>query len=436
MSQATAKAKAPKKPIQYAKNAQVGDVVHIKGGQVSNHGQLRRWFGSQADSHWFTGTVEEIVHLTVGKTKTTMYDVRYLFPDGSNKLLRKKNIFHHPGAWVNPHPPPKAPILGAGHTRVPASAAARGRRVQAPLFDDTDESSVDSLLEALLARERARVRPPAGLKTDEDSSVDSNHGPVSPPREIDVDERSRNILLDDEISGIMESQLPFDSQGTYVVEEPSIRPVTVPHLVEPAYKSDFHDWFLVDEEDDHETNGPVAEIKWRFVGSDGGFMEPNDDKSDTKRTPLDYFLSTMPPASIKRILRETNAKLLERESNEMGIAEMLRFFGVCILVTRFKFGRRRELWGHTTGSKYIPTANFANTGMSRDRFEEIWSLLTFSHQEPERPYGMSSAAYRWTLVDDFVDDFNRHRRARFRPSETVSAMTSESIANITTSDLY
>jgi hypothetical protein len=116
MSQATAKAKAVKKPTQYAKNAKVGDVVHIKGAQVSHLSQLRRWFGSNAEIHWFTGTMEDIVYLTVGKTKTTMYEVRYELPDGTNKLLRKKNIHHHPGAWVHPNPPPSVPILGAGHT--------------------------------------------------------------------------------------------------------------------------------------------------------------------------------------------------------------------------------------------------------------------------------------------------------------------------------
>jgi Transposase IS4 len=165
-------------------------------------------------------------------------------------------------------------------------------------------------------------------------------------------------------------------------------------------------------------------------------MEELDDVSDTKRTPLDYFLASMPPATIKRVLKETNEKLLDREADELIIAELLRFFGVCSLVTRFKFGRRRELWGQATGSKCIPTANFADTGMSGHRFEEIWSVLSFSHQEPERPYGMSSADYRWTLVDDFVNDFNRHRRARFHPSETVSAATILSITNIATADLY
>jgi hypothetical protein len=98
------KAKAPKKPTQYAKNAKVGDLVHIKASHVSNHGQLRRWFGSQANSHWFTGTLEEIAQCTVGKTKTTMYNVRYLLPDGFYKLLRKKNIHHCPvHGWILIH---------------------------------------------------------------------------------------------------------------------------------------------------------------------------------------------------------------------------------------------------------------------------------------------------------------------------------------------
>jgi Transposase IS4 len=177
-------------------------------------------------------------------------------------------------------------------------------------------------------------------------------------------------------------------------------------------------------------------MKWRFTGTDAEFMEPKDDKLDSKRTPLEYFLAAMPSASIKQILHETNEKLREQEADELGIAELLRFFGLCILVTRMQFGRRRELWGHVTGSKYIPSANFAATGMSRNQFEEIWSLLSLSHQEPVQPIGMLSADYRWMLVDDFVDDFNCHCWARFRPSEMVSASTFLFISNNTTADLY
>jgi hypothetical protein len=90
------KPKAPKKPIQYAKNAQVGDLVHTKGNNVCAYGQLKRFFGSQADAHWFTGTLEDIVHTTIGKMKAVLYEVRYVLPDGSIKLVRKKNIHHRP----------------------------------------------------------------------------------------------------------------------------------------------------------------------------------------------------------------------------------------------------------------------------------------------------------------------------------------------------
>jgi hypothetical protein len=58
-------------------------------------------------------------------------------------------------------------------------------------------------------------------------------------------------------------------------------------------------------------------------------------------------------------------------------------------------------------------------GMSRHRFDAIWGYLTFSIQQDNWPSGVSSAEYRWMLVDDFVDDYNRHRLAKFRPSELV-----------------
>jgi hypothetical protein len=154
------KPKAPKKPIQYAKFAKVGDLVHTKGNNVSAYSQLKRWFGSQADAHWFTGTLEEIVHTTVGKMKTVLYEVRYALPDGSVKLVRSKNILHHPGTWVNPDPAPVVSVLGAGHTRVPASAAASGRQAQAPLFAANEDSSADTLVDKLYAQALARIGAP------------------------------------------------------------------------------------------------------------------------------------------------------------------------------------------------------------------------------------------------------------------------------------
>jgi hypothetical protein len=73
--------------------------------------------------------------------------------------------------------------------------------------------------------------------------------------------------------------------------------------------------------------------------------------------------------------------------------------------------------------KYVPSPQFGiRTGMWRNRFEEIWMKLVFSAQPEERPADMSSVTYLWMLVDDFVDDFNRHCHTHFCPSELVSGL--------------
>lgn len=45
------------------------------------------------------------------------------------------------------------------------------------------------------------------------------------------------------------------------------------------------------------------------------------------------------------------------------------------------FGSRRDLWDDPKSySKYIPAPDFKKTGMSRHRFEDIWSSLRWSKQ--------------------------------------------------------
>jgi hypothetical protein len=57
--------------------------------------------------------------------------------------------------------------------------------------------------------------------------------------------------------------------------------------------------------------------------------------------------------------------------------------------------------------------------MSRNRFDSIWSSLRFGRQPAERPAHMTSEAYRWMLVDGFVDLFNRYRETNFIPSDLI-----------------
>ncbi|KAL3781822.1 hypothetical protein ACHAW5_001132 [Stephanodiscus triporus] len=59
--------------------------------------------------------------------------------------------------------------------------------------------------------------------------------------------------------------------------------------------------------------------------------------------------------------------------------------------------------------------------MSRNRFDNIWYAIRWSHQPPEQPHGMSSEQYRWMLVDDFVDNINEYRARTFVPGGHLEA---------------
>jgi Transposase IS4 len=57
--------------------------------------------------------------------------------------------------------------------------------------------------------------------------------------------------------------------------------------------------------------------------------------------------------------------------------------------------------------------------MTQDRFHAIFRHMVWSYQPSMRPEGMSSEAYRWLLVEDFVKNFNEHRAHFFSPSWQV-----------------
>jgi hypothetical protein len=182
-----------------------------------------------------------------------------------------------------------------------------------------------------------------------------------PPSIINIQERNDD---DDTVSAMQYSHLTDDSAMSTVVK--------------PVVKNGM-DWFLVKEIEDVDINGTVHEVAWRFLGNNGTYMEPGDDPGG-ERTILDYFLTVMPQYTIRRILKETNDKLSQRNQEILTHGELLRFFGVCILITRYDFDNRSDLWSMATGSKYMAPANLAATGMTCHRFEKIFECLTFSIQ--------------------------------------------------------
>jgi hypothetical protein len=118
----------------------------------------------------------------------------------------------------------------------------------------------------------------------------------------------------------------------------------------------------------------------------------------------------MPPAQLSLILELTNERLAEREKQKMSRQELLRWIGVCVLITSINFrGRHCSLWeGGGAYSRYLSSFDLRATDMSRNRFDDIWYAVRWSPQPPEQPHDMSSEQYRWMLVDDFVASINEY----------------------------
>ena len=71
-----------------------------------------------------------------------------------------------------------------------------------------------------------------------------------------------------------------------------------------------------------------------------------------------------------RIINQTTSqKLVKHREKVKTKEEMIKWFGVIILDTRFEFGDRAILWSTVSQSKYRYAPDFGNTVMNRQRLD-------------------------------------------------------------------
>jgi hypothetical protein len=122
----------------------------------------------------------------------------------------------------------------------------------------------------------------------------------------------------------------------------------------PSVTTDNIPWYTEMEYCESNINGSVNPIEWSFKDEMGEDMSEDDDVG-SEWSVLDYFLACFSPNAMKHILYLTNKKLEEDEQPEMGMGELLKFFGVLILITRFEFSNHRTCGVpiRTTGSFHL-----------------------------------------------------------------------------------
>ena len=170
---------------------------------------------------------------------------------------------------------------------------------------------------------------------------------------------------------------------------------------------------------DVDMNGPVPRRYWKMScqWTSRQYLPGCDTvKKDRKYTPYDYFMACFPKEQLKSMVELTSIALRKRNKKPLSYGELLKWFGVTILIANCEFGDRSSLWEGKHECKFVQPQQFGTTGMSRDRYEDILRYLLWSFQPDERPDGMSSETYRWMLVQDFVDD---HRKNHCTPSSLI-----------------
>ena len=178
-------------------------------------------------------------------------------------------------------------------------------------------------------------------------------------------------------------------------------------LPEAAAMVHDQEWFVDDPATKLPVNGNYHSCNWA-VKTRMGYMLGQGGDHQNSNSRLEYFLMLFPPEQLQLILQLTNNGLAMARKNYTMAGEIVKFFGVMLLVTWFEFGSRASFWSNMSTNKYIPAPSFGLTGMPRKRLDDLWMCIRFSDQPRNHPSDMTSEQDHWRLVDDFIKNFNEH----------------------------
>ena len=108
---------------------------------------------------------------------------------------------------------------------------------------------------------------------------------------------------------------------------------------------------------------------------------------------------------LEKTVALTNVLLSSRSHSLTNGSEILKSLGSVVLISRFQFATRRDLWISESNYKYVPAPKFENI-MALGRFESLRACLSCSDGGPP---GDEANGDRWRLVDGLIKAINMHR---------------------------
>ena len=131
----------------------------------------------------------------------------------------------------------------------------------------------------------------------------------------------------------------------------------------PEVAAMVHDqeWFVDDPAGKFPVNGNYHFRNWA-IKTRMGYMLGQGGDHQNSYSHQEYFWMLFPPEQLQLMLQLTNNELAMARKNHTTTGEIVKFFGVMLLVTQFEFGSWASLWSNTSTNKYIPAPLFGLTG--------------------------------------------------------------------------
>ena len=90
------------------------------------------------------------------------------------------------------------------------------------------------------------------------------------------------------------------------------------------------------------------------------------------------FLIMFPPSQLTQCTFFTIIVLRKQKMKEIATGKILKFFGRLILMSKFEFCKRRDLWTNISKHIYVPAPALGKTGIPRNRFDLLRQWIVWS----------------------------------------------------------